>query len=421
MAAQARLLTASPHRAETEGRPLENRHRCRRGLCHRGGLFRQRDQCRGAICNRSPGPAISSTPSRPIPTASLEGATIQDLGRKKLKNIDDPVQVYRAYLPAYELFMETSRADLKTPPRLLKHLKKPTLRLEPFRSLNPRGEEPPLCRRPGRRGATDPIASQQLDPCRRPDRIDCRQITTMCCPGRSRAADPILRIMARLTSTSDGLTMWAERYECDLESSFDVQDQISREIVAALQLALTEGEQAQLVRRGTKSGKAWDLFQRAHDIERQFTREGHEKAKDFYEQALALDAEYLSALVALAFCHLDEVRLGWSKDEHEFARSRQCAVRSGDSLGDPQCRRAGAEGVSWVLPEALGRSACQNAGSRAGRAAKSGDHRLSRRALRPDGRLPRRHRRLHARFVAERAFARLDTRQYGSVASGTRQ
>jgi adenylate cyclase len=247
---------------------------------------------------------------------NVEGATIQDLGRKKLKNIDDPVQVYRAYLPAYELFMETSRADLKMSPRLLKHLRKPTLRLEPFRSLN-HSEKSHLF-------ADALVGEVQLILSRLSNSILVVDPTASIAgnhdyvlSGTIQSGGPYLRIMARLASTSDGLTMWAERYECDLESSFDVQDQISREIVAALQLALTEGEQAQLVRRGTKSGKAWDLFQRAHDIERQFTREGHEKAKDFYEQALALDPEYLSALVALAFCHLDEVRLGWSKDERD--------------------------------------------------------------------------------------------------------
>jgi len=271
--------------------------------------------------------------------SSVEGASIQDLGRKKLKNIDDPVQVYRAFLPAYELFLETSRSDLKTPPRLLKHLKKPTLRLEPFRSLN-QAERSHLF-------ADALVGEVQLILSRLSNSILVVDPTASVAgnhdyilSGTIQIGGPYLRIMARLTSTSDGLTMWAERYECDLESSFDVQDQISREIVAALQLALTEGEQAQLVRRGTKSGKAWDLFQRAHDIERQFTREGHERAKDFYEQALALDPEYLSALVALAFCHLDEVRLGWSKEERDSLdranalcdRATRTATRNADVL-----------------------------------------------------------------------------------------
>jgi tetratricopeptide (TPR) repeat protein len=129
--------------------------------------------------------------------------------------------------------------------------------------------------------------------------------------------------MVRLTSLIDGLTVWAERFECNLNDSFDIQDQISQEIVAALQLALTEGEQAPLWRRGTASGRAWELFQRGHDFERRYTREGHQKAKELYQQALRHDSNYLSAIVAFGFCHLDEVRLGWCFDEISSIREAE--------------------------------------------------------------------------------------------------
>lgn len=123
-----------------------------------------------------------------------------------------------------------------------------------------------------------------------------------------------LRIMPKLVSTSDGATIWAERYDFDMRSSFDAQDLIAWEVVSALQIALTDGEQAQVWKRGTKSGVAWEYFQRGHDAERRFARESHLQARQMYEKALEIDPTYLCALVALAFCHLDEVRLGWTKD-----------------------------------------------------------------------------------------------------------
>jgi tetratricopeptide (TPR) repeat protein len=152
--------------------------------------------------------------------------------------------------------------------------------------------------------------------------------------GTIQKGGPFLRIVARLTSSANGMTLWAERYECNLGHPFDVQDQISREIVSALQLRLTDGEQAQLVKRGTKSGKAWDCFQHAHDLERQFTREGHAFAKQYYQEALSLDPDYLSALVALAFCHLDEVRLGWSLDDAaSIAEAESLCERASKAAG----------------------------------------------------------------------------------------
>jgi tetratricopeptide (TPR) repeat protein len=108
--------------------------------------------------------------------------------------------------------------------------------------------------------------------------------------------------------------MWMESYDCDLRRRFDIQDQIAGEIVSSLQLALTEGEQAQLWRRGTESGKAWEQFQRGHDFEGRYTREGHRRAILHYREALVIDPNYLSAMVSLAFCRLDEIRLGWTAD-----------------------------------------------------------------------------------------------------------
>ena len=163
-----------------------------------------------------------------------------------------------------------------------------------------------------------------------------------------------LRIMARLISCADGVTLWMESFDCDLEHSFDLQDQISQEIVAALQLSLTEGEQSHLSRRGTSSGKAWECFQRAHDIERRFTRHGHRKAKEFYAEALKLDPNYLSALVAMGFCHLDEVRLGWTKDERESIDRGGGALWAGKAVNHSACRCIGLVSIPVFLQEAMG-------------------------------------------------------------------
>jgi adenylate cyclase len=242
-----------------------------------------------------------------------ENLIIEDLGSKKLKNIDQPVPVHRGVLTAYNDYMSATKSKFVTPSKLLKRLSKPVLRLEPFRNINEtsKGElvgealveeiHLILSRLSNTITVTDPNG---LIP------LHHDYVLTGAIQGRG----PYLRIGARLISSTDGQTIWSERFECDLNQSFDVQDQISQEIVSALQLHLTEGVQVKLWQRGTSSGKAWELFQRAHDIERNFTRQDHEKAKELYKDALGLDPSYLSASVALAFCHLDEVRLGWSRN-----------------------------------------------------------------------------------------------------------
>jgi class 3 adenylate cyclase/tetratricopeptide (TPR) repeat protein len=253
---------------------------------------------------------------------------LQDIGTKQLKNIDKPVHLFRAHLPAYDALLATRWTGYQTSPKLLRQLRKPIVRLEPFRALTKSPQSNLL--------ASALVEEVHLILSRLANSISvtvAKEKTAgphdYILSGTVQRGGPYLRIMARLVSCTDGLTVWAERFECDLRRPFDVQEQIAREIVAALQLALTDGEQAQLWRRGTQSGEAWENFQRGHDYERRYTRQDHQKATEHYRKSLELDPNYLSAMVALAFCKLDEVRLGWSA-------SPDAAVIEADHL----CERA---------------------------------------------------------------------------------
>ena len=366
-------------------------------------------------CNRSPVRATSSSPLRPKISRHTEGAASRILGQEAQEHRRSRSRP-PAFFPAMNCFMRDGAGRPQDVAATSQASAETDASAGALSQSESGAKEPPLRRRAGRRSAAYPVAAQQLDSGDRSRRIGVGQQDYVL-SGTIQIGGPYLRIMARLTSTSDGLTLWAERYECDLETLIRRPGPDFARNRRRPAIGLTEGEQAHLVRRGTKSGKAWDLFQRAHDIERQFTREGHEKAKDFYEEALNSIPNYLSALVALAFCHLDEVRLGGAR-MNEIRSTRP--MRSATGQRARRLRNADVSALKAFLvflPEALGWSARTNAGSRAACPAKPGDHRLSRRAFRPDGRLPLRHRLLHTGFVLERAFAGLDSVQSGSVAS----
>lgn len=148
-----------------------------------------------------------------------------------------------------------------------------------------------------------------------------------------------VRIIVRLSEAGSGEALWADRFEYKKDQSFDLHEVIAREIITALQVKLTEGEQAQLWGGGTTSVRAWELFQRGHDLERRYSRDGHREARRCYAEALRQDPAYLSAVVALAFCHLDEIRLGWTQDdERSFTEATALYERAiAINPGDAQC------------------------------------------------------------------------------------
>ena len=63
-----------------------------------------------------------------------------------------------------------------------------------------------------------------------------------------------VRITAQLIDALTGNHLWAERYDRDLKDIFAVQDEITMKILTAMQVKLTEGEQASTGSRNISKG-----------------------------------------------------------------------------------------------------------------------------------------------------------------------
>jgi TolB-like protein len=69
-----------------------------------------------------------------------------------------------------------------------------------------------------------------------------------------------VRITAQLIDTTKGHHLWADAYDRNLSDIFALQDEIAKKVITALQVKLTEGEQARLWARGTDNREAWLKF-----------------------------------------------------------------------------------------------------------------------------------------------------------------
>jgi adenylate cyclase len=130
------------------------------------------------------------------------------------------------------------------------------------------------------------------------------------------------RITARLIDASSGHPVWNERYDRDIANIFALQDEITLSIVTALQIKLTDGELARTHRRGTGNLQAWLLVSQALDSYMKFTKQANAEARALAERALALDPTYPEALIRLAHTYLTDFQTGWVPDrEVALARS----------------------------------------------------------------------------------------------------
>jgi adenylate cyclase len=120
-----------------------------------------------------------------------------------------------------------------------------------------------------------------------------------------------LRLTTSLVDAPEETAIWAEHYDMAPDGALDVQDRIVENILTALQVQLTEGEQARTLWRGTTDNpQAWELAVHALEHFRRFTAEEHAEARRLWKQALALDPHYVMALVPLGWIHVSDARSG---------------------------------------------------------------------------------------------------------------
>jgi adenylate cyclase len=133
-----------------------------------------------------------------------------------------------------------------------------------------------------------------------------------------RAGDQI-RVTAQLIDATTGHHLWAERYDRKLKDIFALQDEITLKILTALQVKLTEGEQARLW--GTTNNlEAWGNLIKGSILFEQFTEQSNARAQQFFERAAALDPNWDLAWTMLAWTHWAEAGIGWSDSPAQSIR-----------------------------------------------------------------------------------------------------
>jgi adenylate cyclase len=122
------------------------------------------------------------------------------------------------------------------------------------------------------------------------------------------------RIAVELVNTADGRLLWADQYDRDATSIFEIQDDITRRITGALAARVTNVEQARAVAKAPQNLEAYDLVLRGRDFLSRLTRSATSNARAMFEQAIALDADYGAAYVGLGMVDLRAFHHGWTPD-----------------------------------------------------------------------------------------------------------
>jgi TolB-like protein len=269
-----------------------------------------------------------------------------ELGAQAVKNVAEPVLVYRIGSSALGENRETEQASLPLPA-------KPSIAVLPFTNMSNDPEQEAfvdgltedLITDLSRSGGLFVIASHSAF-AYKGRHEDVRRIARelgvrYLLEGNIRRAAGRVRINAELIDALKGDHLWAERFDRSLEDIFAVQDEVSGKIVEALAGRLM----ALPARNRPANLAAYELCVRARPLAMQ-TAVAAKEAVFLLERAIALDPEYAEAHRWLAW----NLWLGWEFwGEPEANRARALAEAQRAAALDPNDA-----GTRWVLGIILG-------------------------------------------------------------------
>jgi tetratricopeptide (TPR) repeat protein len=119
--------------------------------------------------------------------------------------------------------------------------------------------------------------------------------------GSIRKAGQRIRVTAQLIEGTSGAHIWAERYDRQLDDIFELQDEITETISAAIEPELGNFERSRLLRKAPESLDAWESHQRGMWHLWRATSDDLDRAIAFFEQALELHPDYAPALAGIAY------------------------------------------------------------------------------------------------------------------------
>jgi adenylate cyclase len=147
--------------------------------------------------------------------------------------------------------------------------------------------------------------------------------------GSVQKAKDRVRITVQLINATTGHHLWAEKYDRELSDVFALQDEITIRIMSALEVRLTEGEQARLRYRDVTDLEAFVKKAKALEYVRMMNRESNALAKKEAEEAIVLEPESSTLYSILAVSHVIDLWLGSTESNLiSFAQATRCVKKA---------------------------------------------------------------------------------------------
>ncbi len=257
----------------------------------------------------------------------------EDMGEQQIKNIFEPIQVYRVVSDA--LAVQTVRS----PSTVFQRPDKPSIAVLPFANMSGDPEQEYFAD-----GIAEDITtalsrfhwffviSRNTSFTYKGRAIDVKQVARelgvrYVLEGSVRRASNRVRINVQLIDAVGDHHVWAERYDRELDDIFVVQDDITESIVSSVAPEFLSAEVRRTLGRTSADFTAWERAMQARWHVHQYTRDGNQTGRGLLAEAITSDPRMAQAYSELAVTHILDVMYGWSDNAD---RSRAAAAEAAE-------------------------------------------------------------------------------------------
>jgi TolB-like protein/class 3 adenylate cyclase len=251
--------------------------------------------------------------------------TCDDLGLQSLKNIAEPMRVWRVKVG--DQAAATAQASLpasQAPALALPD--KPSIAVLPFQNMSGDPEQEYFAD-----GMVEDITTalsrikwlfviaRNSSFTYKGKAVDIKQVgrelgVRYVLEGSVRKAAGRVRITGQLIDTGNGTHLWADRFDGDLSDVFDLQDKVTESVIGAISPKLLQSEFERSYRKQTSNLSAYDYYLRGLSKLHTSKREAFVEAQSFFRKAVELDTDYALAYATAAFWCCLLISFGWSED-----------------------------------------------------------------------------------------------------------
>ena len=233
------------------------------------------------------------------------GLTFEDMGERRLKNIERPIRVYSISIDT----LSQSPDHASTPAE-----EKPSIAVLPFNNMSGDPEQEYFSD-----GITEDIitdlskvsalfvVARNTAFTYKGKPVKVREVAqelgvSFILEGSVRKAGSRVRVNGQLIDGRNGGHVWADRYDRDLTDIFAIQDEITHAIVEQLKVKLLPQEKKSIAQAPTANIEAYTFYLRGRQFMQRHSKSNYQLARRMFANAVELDPLYARAYAGIADC-----------------------------------------------------------------------------------------------------------------------